>query len=73
MTQHLPQYVIAEKRSGTAWPKSGSACRAIEAARSDYESGLIEMATRREAGVEYLYAIPRKRRGQLRPGYFTKQ
>jgi hypothetical protein len=31
------------------------------------------MATRREAGIEYLYAIPRKRRGQLRPGYFTKQ
>lgn len=73
MTQHLPQFVIAEKPGGAPWPKSGNASRAIEIARLDYENGRIEMATRREDGIEYLYAIPRKRLGTLRPGYFKNQ
>lgn len=73
MTQHLARFVIAEKTIGGQWPKHGAAGLAVDKARLDYEKGLIEMATRREGSVEYLYAIPRKVRGPLRPGYFNKQ
>lgn len=73
MTTHLPQFVIAEKTSGAPWPKSGQFAQAIAQARIDYENGKIEMATRREGAVEFLYAIPRKHRAIPRPGYFNKQ
>lgn len=70
MTEHLPQFVIAERYVGTPWPAFGPQAQAIKKAREDYEKGLIEMAQRREGRMEYQYAIPRKRRGVQRPGYF---
>lgn len=72
MTTHLPQFVIAERYVGNAWPNVGPQATAILNARKNYEAGRIEMAQRREGRMEYLYAIPRKRLGTLRPGYFKR-
>lgn len=71
MTEHLPQFVIAERYVGTAWPAFGQQAEAIKKARAEYEQGLVELAQRREGRIEYQYSIPRKRRGMQRPGYFT--
>lgn len=72
MTEHLPKLVIAERYAGTPWPAFGDTALKIAQARKQYEEGLVEMATRREGRMEYLYAIPRKRPGTRRPGYFNK-
>lgn len=72
MTEHLPKFVIAERYVGTPWPTLGEDALKIAQARKQYEQGLVEIATRREGRMEYLYAIPRKRPGIRRPGYFDR-
>ena len=65
------QHIIAERLGGTPWPVLGPAAMRIGEARADYEAGKVELATRREGRMEFLYAIPRKTVGTLRPGYFN--
>jgi len=73
MTDHLPQFVIAVRYSGQPWPDDGPMGAAIASAQLRYEAGEIELAQRKEGRLDYQYAIPRKRRGIQRPGYFPRR
>lgn len=64
------KFIIAERYAGTPWPQVGPQAKALVQARADYEAGRVELAQRREGRMEYQYAIPRKTRGTVRPGYF---
>lgn len=70
-SQASRDFIIAERYCGTAWPKVGPQADALAKARSDYENGKVELAQRREGRMEYQYAIPRRKTGTLRPGYFN--
>mgnify|MGYP003576619902 FL=1 len=68
------KFIIAERYAGNPWPNEGPEADAIATARKGYEAGEVELAQRREGRMEYQYAIPRKKPGTKRPGYFeTKQ
>lgn len=68
------KFIIAERLAGNPWPDEGPEGAAIAAAQKRYEAGEVELAQRREGRMEYQYAIPRKKPGTKRPGYFdTKQ
>lgn len=63
-------HIVAERYVGNPWPMAGAPGDAVVNARLRYERGEVEIASRREGRMEYLYAIPRKVRGTPRPGYF---
>lgn len=65
------KFVIATRAVGSPWPKAGPEAEAIKVARGQYERGEIEMAQSRKDKLDRLFAIPRRTKGRIRPGYFN--
>ncbi|WP_034830424.1 hypothetical protein [Inquilinus limosus] len=64
----LAQYAIASKHVDALWPVND----VIQAAKDEYDAGLVEIVTGRSGSTLTLYRIPRKHQDKKRIPYFSR-